>query len=135
MGDFMVLLKYFGVVMSILLMYLLSKQIIEKNSQSISMTKILGFSNGEIAGMYIVATSVVVIISLLLAVPITDTILRVMFTSYLYTEITGYIPYNISNSCFVEMIILGIISYAIVAVLQIYKIKKIPKSDALKNVE
>jgi putative ABC transport system permease protein len=135
MGNNMELLKYFGVIMFILLMYLLSKQIIEKNSQSISMTKILGFSNGEIAGLYIVATSIVVIISLLLAVPITNSVLNFIFTSYLYTEITGYFPCNISNSCYIEMVVLGIISYAIVALLQMYKIKKIPKSDALKNVE
>lgn len=135
MGDYMVLLQYFGVIMFILLMYLLSKQIIEKNSQSISMTKILGFSNMEIAGLYIVATSIVVIISLLCAVPITDGILRLAFSEYLYTEITGYFPYSVDNSCFIEMIIMGIVSYGIVALLQIYKIKKIPKSDALKNVE
>jgi putative ABC transport system permease protein len=95
----------------------------------------LGFSNGEIAGLYIVATSIVVIISLLLAVPITNSVLNFIFTSYLYTEITGYFPCNISNSCYIEMVVLGIISYAIVALLQMYKIKKIPKSDALKNVE
>jgi putative ABC transport system permease protein len=135
MGNYMELLKYFGVIMFILLMYLLSKQIIEKNSQSISMTKILGFSNGEIAGLYIVATSIVVIISLLISIPITNYILQLIFNSYLYTMITGYIPYSISNSCYIEMFILGIISYGIVALLQIYKIKKIPKSDALKNVE
>lgn len=43
MGEMMYILKYFGIIMFVLLMYLLSKQIIEKNAQSISMTKILGF--------------------------------------------------------------------------------------------
>jgi putative ABC transport system permease protein len=135
MGDFMVLFQYFGVIMFVLLMYLLSKQIIEKNAQSISMTKILGFTNGEIGGLYIVATSIVVVLSLLIAIPITDKILQFMFTSYLYTEMTGYIPYAISNSCYIQMFVLGILSYGVVAILQLYKIKKIPKSDALKNVE
>lgn len=48
MGDFMDLIKYFGVIMFILLMYLLSKQIIEKNSNSIALTKILGYLDMEI---------------------------------------------------------------------------------------
>jgi putative ABC transport system permease protein len=135
MGDFMILFRYFGVLMFILLMYLLSRQIIEKNAQSISMTKILGFTDGEIGGLYIAATSVVVIISLLLAVPITDTMLRWMFSSYLYTEITGYFPYMVSNQCFIIMVLLGIASYGFVALLQMRKISRIPKSDALKNVE
>lgn len=64
MGDFMVLFKYFGVTMFLLLMYLLSKQIIEKNAGSISMVKILGYSNGEIGGLYIVATTAAVVVSL-----------------------------------------------------------------------
>jgi putative ABC transport system permease protein len=135
MGDFMEIYKYFGVIMFILLMYLLSKQIIEKNAQSISLTKILGFTNVEIARLYIMATSIVVVISLLLAVPIINWILYLAFTSYLYTEMTGYIPYNISPNCFIEMVILGILCYVIVSILQFYKIKKIEKSDALKNVE
>ena len=119
----------------VLLMYLLSKQIIEKNAQSISMTKILGFKNGEIGGLYIVATSIMVVISLVVSVPIVNAMLKWAFSSYLYTMMTGYIPYMVRRSCFVEMVILGIVCYAVVAVLQLVKISKIPKTDALKNVE
>jgi putative ABC transport system permease protein len=135
MGDFMGLFDVFGVIMFVLLMYLLSKQIIEKNAQSISMVKILGFSDSEIGRLYIVATSFVVIVSLLVAVPLTDGILRWAFHSYLYTEVTGYIPYIISKNCFVFMILMGLACYALVSLLQLAKIRRIPKSDALKNVE
>jgi putative ABC transport system permease protein len=135
MGDFMKLYQYFGVLMFILLMYLLSKQIIEKNAQSISMAKILGFTDGEIGGLYIAATSVVVVLSLLLAVPITDLLLRFLFSSYLYTQMTGYVPYSVSGSTYVQMVLLGIASYGLVALIQMRKIKKIPKSDALKLAE
>jgi putative ABC transport system permease protein len=50
MGSMMKLFDVFGVIMFMLLMYLLSKQIIEKNATSISMVKILGFTDGEIGG-------------------------------------------------------------------------------------
>ena len=135
MGEMMYILKYFGIIMFVLLMYLLSKQIIEKNAQSISMTKILGFKNGEIGGLYIVATSIMVVISLVVSVPIVNALLKWTFSSYLYTSMTGYIPYMVRRSCFVEMVLLGIVCYAVVAVLQLVKISKIPKTDALKNVE
>jgi putative ABC transport system permease protein len=135
MGSSITLFYVFGIIMFILLMYLLSKQIIEKNATSISMVKILGFTNGEIGGLYIVATSVVVVISLLAAVRLADSILRFMFQSYIYTEMTGYLPYSISPNCFVFMIVLGLICYGAVSVLQLVKIQRIPKSDALKNVE
>lgn len=135
MGDFMLVFQYFGVIMFLLLMYLLSKQIIEKNAGSISMVKILGYSNGEIGGLYIVATTISVVLSLLLSIPVCYYILKWMFSSYLYTEISGYIPFIISNTVYVKVFIYGIVSYALVAALQMYKIGKIPKSDALKNVE
>jgi putative ABC transport system permease protein len=135
MGDFMLLFDFFGVIMFILLMFILSKQIIEKNAQSISMTKILGFTNFEIGGLYILTCSVVVFASLLIAIPVAAGLLRWMFQSYIYTEMTGYIPYIVSSDCFVFMVVLGIFCYLFVAVLQFIKIQRIPKSDALKNVE
>lgn len=135
MGNYMELLQYFGVIMFILLMYLLSKQIIEKNSNSIALTKILGYTNGEIGGLYIITTFIVVVLSLLLTIPLVDWIMKWMFTGYLYTQMTGYIPYIVSSSCYVKMLIMGIVSYLVVCVIQIIKIQKIPKSDALKNLE
>lgn len=135
MGNFMVLFEYFGIVMFLLLMYLLSKQIIEKNAQSISMVKILGYTNGEIGSLYIIATTIAVVASLLLSVPICYYGLKWLFMSYIYTEMSGYIPYIISKTVFVKVVVSGILSFAVVAVLQMRRIGKIPKSDALKNVE
>lgn len=135
MGKMMAIFQYFGVVMFILVMYILAKQIIEKNTQSISMVKILGFYNGEIGGLYIVATSIVVVLSLVGAVPLISLFLRWCFTEYLYTMVTGYFPYIVSSSVYVKMIVIGILSYGIVALLQMIKIGKISKADALKNVE
>lgn len=135
MGDFMVLFNYFGIAMFLLLMYLLSKQIIEKNAGAISMVKILGYSNGEIGGLYIIATTIAVVISLVLSIPIGHYTIRWLFSTYLYTEISGYIPFIISNTIYVKVFIYGILSYAVIAALQMYKIGKILKSDALKNVE
>ncbi len=135
MGNMMGIFDVAGVLLFALLMYLLSKQILEKNASSISMTKILGFRDSEIGRLYIVATSVVVVLSLLISVPLIDGMLRIVFTSYLYTEMTGYIPYIISNSCYVKMFVLGVLCYGLISLLQMRKIRRIPKSDALKNME
>ncbi len=135
MGDVMQLFQYFGAAMFLLLMYLLAKQVIEKNTQQISMVKILGFYNAEIAGLYIVATSAVVLVSLLLAVPIVEWALRYMFHSYIYTEMTGYIPYIVDRFVYVKMIAMGIACYAVVVLLQMRRIKRIPMDEALKNME
>ena len=134
-ADFMEPVKWFGVLMFVLMVYLLAKQIIERNSVSISMTKILGFTGGEIGGLYIVSTSLVVLASLLLAVPLVSWLLRLVFKTYLYQRMSGYLPYCIDNACYVKMVLIGLASYVAVVVLQLWKIRRIPKSDALKTLE
>lgn len=135
MGQFVTIFQVFGVVMFLLLMYVLSKQIIEKNTQSISMSKILGYTEGEIAKLYILATSIVVVFALLVAIPFCDVLLRWIFSSYIFTVMKGYIPYLMDNMVYVKMVIMGILSYVAVSSILFIKIKNIPKSDALKNVE
>ena len=58
MGSMMGLVNGFAIAIYMILIYLLSKIIIEKNAQSISMTKILGYTNGEISRLYIMSTSI-----------------------------------------------------------------------------
>lgn len=135
LGGMMSIFLYFGVFIFILLMYIMTRQIIEKNTQSIAMTKILGFRGGEIAGLYLVITSFVVIVSLIVSVPLIDTILKLCFEKYIYTEMTGYIPYIVSKLCFVKMFVLGVCSYAFVSAFMMAKINRIEKSEALKTVE
>ncbi len=133
MMEFVKVFKILGVVIFLLVMFILTKQIIEKNSKSVSMTKILGFSDIEIGKLYIIITSLVVVASLLISVPLISLALRWGFKSYIYTQMTGYIPYIVSNNCYVTMVVLGIVSYAVVACLMLLKIKKTPLGEALKN--
>ena len=134
MGNFMYLLRFFGIVMFLLLMYLLSKQIIEKNSNAISMAKILGFKNKEIGSIYIAATSIVVVLSLIIICPFTHMVLKVLFTEYIYTKMTGYIPFIIGNDAYLLTILMGIACYALIALVQMGN-KRISKVDVLKNLE
>lgn len=133
MSEFVKVFKALGVVIFLLIMYILTKQIIEKNSKSVSMTKILGFSNVEIGKLYIIITSIVTVLSLLASIPLISLMLRWAFKSYIYTQMTGYIPYIVSNSCYVTMFVLGVVSYAAVAFIMLLKIKKTPLGEALKN--
>ena len=64
MGSMMGMVNLFAVAIYMILIYLLSKIIIEKNAQSISMTKILGYTNGEISRLYILSTSIVIVLRL-----------------------------------------------------------------------
>jgi len=134
-GSFMALFKFFGAIMLALLMYLMTKLVIEKNVQSISMTKILGFSNKEIAGLYLVMTGFVALFAIIITIPVTDIVLRLLFEKVMYTMMSGYLPYIVSGSCYVYTVIISIMCFALVSVFMFIKIGKIRKSEALKNVE
>lgn len=135
MGGFMGFMRVFGVILFLLLMYLLSKQIIEKNANSISMNKILGFGNIEIGRIYIIATSVVVVLSLLLAIPLINYTLHLFFENYLYRYMKGYMPFLVSNFSYIGMFVIGLLCYTFVALTQLLKISRISKADVLKYME
>lgn len=134
MGQIFYLINIFAVVLFVILIYLLTKLIIEKNTNSISMVKILGYNNGEIARLYLMATTWVVVISILLSIIISKEIIEVIYFEMMQ-DYTGWLSLYIAPKVYVEMFVLGIVSYGLVAILQFRKIKKVPMDEALKNVE
>ena len=134
MGNMMGLFFAVGIVMFMLIIYLLSKIVIEKNSQSISMVKILGYDNKEITKLYIVTTAIVVIASLIITMPLLDSVMAVLL-EYMFFMYSGWMTYYVPISQYVLVVVTGIVSYAVIAFLQMQKVKKIPMEDALKTVE
>lgn len=135
MGSMMSLVDGFAILMFMILIYLLSKIIIEKNAQSISMAKILGYSNREISSLYILSTSIMVVLFLLLSFPIEQTVMVALFRGIMLESISGWIPLYIDPFLYVKMFLLGFGTYLIVAALEYRKIRKVPMDEALKNIE
>ena len=134
MGAIFDMFYLFGLIMFMLIIYLLSKIVIEKNAQSISMTKILGYNNAEIGGLYVVSTSIVVVLSFLLTMPLVNVLMKYV-CEVMFSEFSGWIAYDVPETVFVKVIASGIIAYAVIAFAQFHKLRKIPMDMALKNVE
>lgn len=135
MGNMMIMVDGFAVIMFMILIYLLSKIIIEKNSASISMVKILGYSNGEISRLYILATSIVVIVCLLISLPIDYIIIKQLYLSIMMSSLSGWITFYINPVVYAKMFLLGFVTYSIVAALEYRRIQRVPLAEALKNAE
>ena len=134
MGNMMNIFVFFGVIMYVLIIYLLSKIIIEKNAQSISMTKILGYRNSEINGIYIATTAIVTAVTLLVTIPLSDYLLGQLFVFFM-RDYPGWLPYRSFVPVYVKTALIGIGSFAVIALALTRKIKKVPLADALKNVD
>lgn len=135
MGGMMNLINGFAIGIFIVLIYLLSKIIIEKNAQSISMAKILGYTNGEISKLYIWSTTIVVVICLLLSLPIEKAIMGVVFREMMLSSVSGWIALWIDPKIYLKMFLIGIGTYAVVSLLEYRRIRRIPMDEALKNAE
>ena len=134
MGASFQLLLFFAMALYFVVMYILSKQVIEKNSQAISLIKILGFSNGEISRLYNLTTGIVMAVSLLISLPICYYLMKVVFY-IMMQSFNGWLTYYIAPEIYPEMVVAGILCYAVVYLVQTRKIRKIPMADALKNME
>ena len=135
MGKLMYLVDGFSIIMFVVLIYLLSKLIIERNAGAISMAKILGYKKGEIARLYIIPTAIVVVASLLISYPLISVIMVKIFRVMLKQMMSGWMVIWLDPRAYVEMFIMAIVTYAVVAFIEYRKIGKIPMSEALKNVE
>ena len=134
MGEMFQLINVFSIVLFMLLIYLLTKLIIEKNTTSISMVKILGYENREIWSLYLTATTWVVIVSIGVSLIIASALIRQIYVIML-SEYSGWLTYYIAPAIYGKMYLMGLAAYAVIAVLQFRHIQKIPMDEALKNVE
>lgn len=134
MANLMIIFIIFGTLMFILIIYLLNKLIIEKNSKSISLSKILGYTNLELNKLYIITNTIVTILSIFITIPICNYTMKRM-CEYIFLDYPQYFPYYVPTITFIKIIALGIIAYTLIAFIQIKKVKAINMNEALKNIE
>ena len=80
------------------------------------------------------SNTIVVVASTLVTLPIAGAVMKAIYKNVMY-EYSGWLPLYIEPKVYLEMAIMGIIAYLVVALIENRKIGKIPMVDALKNVE
>lgn len=122
----------FASVMFIITMYLLLKLMIDKNTYSISLVKILGYRTKEINKLYLGSSFYVVLISSLIAVPLCTKLTEILWPN-LISNLQTYIPIVLTLKDYIFMYIIIFASYYV----SLYFLKKhlysISMTEALKN--
>lgn len=134
MGAYMQYFQILCILLSAVLIYLLTKIIIEKNENAISMTKILGYENGEIARLYLLSTTIILIIADVISVVLGTLIMEQAWKEIMFGY-SGWFTFTIAPIGYIKMFAFVLIGYLIVMVVDFRRIKKIPMDEALKNVE
>ena len=134
MGGMMDFFRALLIIVSTLLVIILTKIILERNTISISMIKVLGYKNGEIARLYILTTGIVALISVAISAVLGNILMSYVWRVYLYT-MDGWLGYSLSVASLFKIGVLAYLGFIVAAVVNFEIIKKIPMTDALKNVE
>lgn len=134
MGSYMQYFQVLCILLSAVLIYLLTKIIIEKNENAISMTKILGYENREIASLYLLSTTMILIISDLISVVLGALVMTQAWKAIMFSY-SGWFAFVIDPAGYVKMFLFVLIGYLFVMILDFARIKKIPMDEALKNLE
>ena len=134
MGSYMQYFQVLCILLSAVMIYLLTKIIIEKNENAISMTKILGYENREIASLYLLSTTIVLVIadvaSVVLGAMVMAQVWKTIMSSY-----NGWFTFLIQPTGYGKMFVFVLIGYLIVMIFDFKRIKNVPMDQALKNVE
>ena len=133
-GNYIVYFQYVCMIVAAIILYLLTKIIIEKNERPIAMVKILGFEDGEIARLYLLTTAVIVIITELIAMVLGYLAMKLMWEIMLQS-LGGYFAFIMKPEGFVKEFVLVTAAYLVITVCDFIRIRRIPKVLALKNAE
>lgn len=135
MGSMFYIVIAFSLLMFMLLVYLLTKLIVERNTISISMVKILGYDGREIGKLYLSSTTIMVAVVTVIDILLSYVSLKVIYRAMLTEMLSGWLPIYMAPWIFPFMFVLSFACYLVIALMQMKKIKKIPMDEALKNVE
>ncbi len=134
MGHVMDMMTAAATLVYLVLMYLLTKTVLDRSARSISYMKVFGYRNREINKLYLHSITTVVIASLLASLPLVvlgiSTLIRAALAGY-GGNMEAYAPAD--RLALIAAI--GVATYAVVAFLHTRRIKRVPLALALKAQE
>ena len=134
MGSLMSMIVVMVVPIYLVLIYLLTKTVIDRSARSISYMKVFGYHDLEIDGLYVRAITVTVVASLVLCLPViqaaVNAIVPVLLARFSGNFVMVYPAYLMA-----EIVAIGIGTYAVVAVLHLLRIRRVSLALAMKVQE
>ncbi len=122
-----------SVVIFFVVIYVLSKSIIEKYTREIAYLRIFGYTDREIHGVYIRVSTIFIIVTGVILIPIEKLLVRQLFELALLkldAHINFYIPNYVSIYAFLTLVL----SYFFIRLFLLKKVKKVKMGEALKDV-
>ena len=134
MGDMMHLLLGVAVFIFLIFIYLLTKAVIDRSARSISYMKVFGYRDQEVSRLYVRSITWCVVASLVLSLPLIIGGLTLIFKSMLMSY-TGNIEIYVPADAMAKCVLTGLATYAVVVLVHLRSIRRVPVALALKVQE
>ena len=116
-GQMIPIMTSVSIIIYLVVMYILTKLVIDRNSGNMSFLKVMGYDDKEIKRLYLNATTIVVLVSLIVSAPLSyftmDKLMKFAFMRF----------------------VLGLLVYSIVSFIINKTIQRIDLGEALKDTE
>ena len=133
-GSMMSMVVAFAIPVYLILVYLLTKTVIDRSSRYISYMKVFGYHDNEISRLYVRAITVTVLVSLVGSLPFVLWLVR-FFVTFVMDRYSGNLEIWVAPSLLAEVVAIGAAAYAVVAAVHIWRIRRVSLSEALKVQE
>jgi len=98
------------------------------------MAKVLGYTTREINGLYIRITTGVVVVSAIAGLFLSIAIMSKVWQIIMY-RFNGWFAFDVNDYDMLKMLLMTLISYGVVVLFDMRRVRRIPLTEALKNVE
>lgn len=123
-----------AIIIYLVVMYILTKLVLDRNANYMSFLKVMGYDNQEISKIYLKATTLVVIFSLLISLPICKYGLEILFIQAM-VRFAGYLEIYIPLYLYVMIFAVGVITYFVVNTVLNKQIHRIDLGESLKETK
>ncbi len=134
MGKIVRMMMLMSVPIYVILVFLLTKTVIDRSARSISYMKVFGYHDLEVDGLYIRPITCWVLFSLVASIPLIILLISVLL-KVIFMDYSGNFPLIIPPSCLALLVVVGMIAYALVAIMHVRRIRKVPLEIAMKVQE
>ncbi|WP_296013493.1 FtsX-like permease family protein [uncultured Adlercreutzia sp.] len=134
MGSMTYLLTTLAAIVYVVLIFLLTKTVIDRNARAIAYLKVFGYRPAEVNRLYLRSITTTVIVSVIACLPLVVGAIALL-VKVVFMEYAGNFEIVIPPAQLALTVFVGIACYGVVAVAHMARIKRVPMALALKAQE
>jgi putative ABC transport system permease protein len=134
MASLIVMLTLVGIVCYVIVMFMLTKMVIEKNALNISLLKVFGYRNKEVNKLYLSMTEIMIIVAIVIFLPLQYFIMTKMWPNML-SSMSGFFYFKATPLVLIAIVLIGTATCLITNMIHVKHVRNIAMTEALKNRE